>query len=238
MADRDHAHTIDWEAYWEEADEAVREDTSPTADLALEPVLEFLGARVPDGPASYADVGCGPGDLVFAVADRHPDATVVGYDAAEPVLEANRERARAQGHDGNLAFERTVLPTFEPGRRFEVVSCLFTLCYVPAVETALRALYDAVAPGGYLIVHYHNRLAQAHYRSIAESPHEYLDADSAWDPETFAERFQPVLSGESLLSYERIHEVLGTWPQSAFRVTGGAEQYGAHRYEPLVFVPK
>lgn len=236
MSEEIYNETIDWDEYWDGADEDVREDTSPSADLVLEPFVEFLATRFPDGPDAYADVGCGPGDLVFEVADRYPDATAVGYDAAEAVLAENRERAREAGLD--VGFERAVLPKFDPGRRFDIVSCLFTLCYVADVERALKALYEAVEPGGYLVVHYHNRLAQAHYADIAESPHEYLDEDSAWNPETFTDRFELVVGGESLLSYDRIHEVLGTWPQSVFSVADGAERYGAHRYEPLVYVPK
>lgn len=108
-------------------------------------------------------------------------------------------------------------------------------CYVADVESAL---YDAVKPGGYLVVHYHNRLAQAHYSNIADAPYEYLDEDSAWAPETFADRFELVITGESLLSYDCIHDVLGTWPRSVFSETGSTGRYGAHRYEPLVYVPK
>jgi SAM-dependent methyltransferase len=161
----------------------------------------------------------------------------VGYDAAEPVLAENRERAN-EGDVENVAFERAVLPAFDPDRKFDLVSSFFTLCYVADVERAIRTLYGAVAPGGYLVVQYHNRLARAHYRAIAKSPREYLDESSAWDPDHFAERFALTVEGENLLSYERIHEVLGTWPRSVFSVAEGAEQYGAHRYEPLVFVPK
>lgn len=236
MTEEAYTDTIDWDEYWDAADEEIREDTSPSADLALEPFVEFLTAKLPNRPEAYADVGCGPGDLVFEVATRYPGATVVGYDSAEAVLAENRDRAREAGL--HATFERAVLPEFDPGRRFDVVSCLFTLCYVADVECALENLYDAVEPGGYLIVHYHNRLAQAQYRNIAESPHAYLDADSAWNPETFADRFALSINGESLLSYERIHEVLGTWPQSVFSVTDDTDPYTAHRYEPLVYIPK
>ncbi|PSQ59464.1 class I SAM-dependent methyltransferase [Halobacteriales archaeon SW_7_71_33] len=230
MSDTEYTGTIDWDDYWETADEGVREDTSPSGDLVLEPFVEFLETRV-DGPESYADVGCGPGDLAVEVTERYPGATVVGYDAAPAVLAENRERAREAGLD--VDFERAVLPEFDPGRQFEVVSCLFTLCYVADIERAVERLYDAVAPGGYLVLEYHNRLAQAHFARTAAAPHEYLDEDAAWNPETFAERFELVVEGESLLSYDRIHEVLGRWPQSVFSVADGAD-----RYEPLVFVPK
>lgn len=237
MTENIFSGTIDWDRYWEGADDDVRADTSPSADFVVGPLQGFLTAMVPTGPNSYADIGCGPADLALAVAKRYPDATVFGYDSAEAVLAENRNRVREAG-PVDVTFERAVLPEFEPGRRFDVVSCLFTLCYVADVERAIRNFYDTLAPGGYLLLHYHNRLAQAHYRRIAETPNEYLDESTAWNPETFADRFELVVEGESLLSYERIHDVLGTWPQSVFSVADGAEQYGAHRYEPLVFVPK
>jgi SAM-dependent methyltransferase len=152
------------------------------------------------------------------------------------VLAENRERARDR--DLAVGFERGALPGFDPGRTFDVVSCLFTLCYVSEIERAIENLYDTVAPGGYLLIQYHNRLAQAHYRKIAASPDEYLDESSVWDPDRFADRFELTIKGENLLSYERIQETLGTWPRSVFSVTGKADRYAAHRHEPLVYVPK
>jgi len=228
-----YTDTIDWDRFWADADEDRRDDTSPSGDLVVDPLLEFIDAR--GAPDSYADVGCGPGATVAAVADRYPDTTVVGYDAADPVLAQNRDRFAQLD---NVAFERAVLPAFDPDREFDLVSSLFTLCYVADVETALRNLYAAVAPGGALVVHYHNRLAHAHYRTIAEDPHAVLDEDAAWDPDTFADRFRLVIDGANLLSYERIHDVLGTWPRSVFSVATAADRYGAHRYEPLVYIPK
>lgn len=236
MSEEVYRNTIDWDEYWDEADEAVRADTSPSANLVQAPFLEFLGAQFPDGPDSYADVGCGPGDLVFEVASQYPDATAVGYDSATAVLTENRERAHEQNMD--CSFEQALLPEFDPGRKFDVVSCLFTLCYIADIESALETLYDAVEPGGYLVVHYHNQLAQSHFSTIAQSPHEYLDEDSVWNPETFTDRFELVIEGQSLLSYERIHEVLGSWPQSLFSVADSVDPYPAHRHEPLVYVPK
>lgn len=236
MTDTTYDRTIDWDRYWNDADED-RADVgaSPSAELVVEPLREFLAETgVPD---SYADVGCGPGAAVFAVAERFPETAVVGYDAAEPVLEWNREQAREAGHE-HASFERAVLPEFDPGRQFEVVSAFFTLCYVADVERALTNLYDAVAPGGSLVFTYHNRLAQSHFRKVAASPDEYLDESAPFDPDRYADRFELVLDGESLLSYDRIHDALGTWPRSVWSVADDAERYGAWRQNPLVYVPK
>lgn len=233
--------TIDWSAYWREADDGDRAGASPSAEYVVDPLLEFLderrGSGSRAGPESLADVGCGAGATAFAVAERYPDATVVGYDAAEAVLAENRERARRE-EVANVTFERAVLPDFDPGRQFEVVCAFFTLCYVEDVERALAALYDAVAPGGALVLTYHNRLARAQFRSVAASPEEHLGDESPFDPERYADRFELVLAGESLLSYEAIHETLGTWPQSVWSVVGTEDRYAAWRHNPLVYVPK
>lgn len=235
MAGTTFDDTIDWNKYWNDADEGDRDNAGPSAELVLEPLCEFLGEM--GAPDSYADVGCGPGDAVFDVATRHPDASVTGYDVAEPVLAANRERASEQGI-ANLSFEQAVLPAFDPDRQFDVVSSFYTLCYVHDVDRALRNLYDAVVPAGYLLLTYHNRYSRSVFRGIAESPDDHLDESSPWKPERFTERFQLLLDGENLLSYDRIHEALGTWPQSVWSVAEDAERYPAWRHNPLVYVPK
>lgn len=228
-------NTINWDEYWESADETDVSDASPSAEYIADPMREFFERRgVPD---SYADVGCGAGAAVFDVAARHPETSVVGYDAVPAVLSENRHRARSEGFD-NVSFQRAVLPEFEPERQFEVVSSFFTLCYVADVQEALKRLYDAVEPGGYLLITYHNSNAQTMFQEMAASPHEYLDESGPWHPDTFAERFELVIEGESLLSYRTIQDVLGAWPQSVWSVAEEAEPYGAWRMNPLVFVPK
>jgi len=235
VAEPTHAETIDWNRYWAEADDDDREGATPSDHHATDVVARFLDATgVPD---TFADVGCGTGQVAFEVAGRHPETTVVGYDTAEPVLAENRERAREEGIE-NLEFERAVLPEFDPGRAFDVVFSYFTLCYVADVEEALRNLYDAVAPGGYLVCNYQNRLARAHWQRMADDPETYLDEDSAFDPERFEERFSLLLDGRNLLSYDRIHEALGTWPRSVWSVVEKPDVRWAWRHHPLVYVPR
>lgn len=169
--------------------------------------------------------------------ERHPGTTVVGYDAGESVLAENRERARREGV-ANVEFEQAVLPEFDPGREFDVVFSYFTLCYVADVEGALKNLYDAVAPGGYLVCNYQNRLAQAHWRRMADDPETHLGEASSFDPERFEERFRLLLDGENLLSYDRIHDAVGTWPRSVWSVVEKPDIRWAWRHHPLVYVPK
>lgn len=235
MTDQTFDTSINWTEYWDGADDETRTKTAPAAQLTLDPLESFVETVAQ--PGAVADVGCGPGTVPFRMAERFPEADVVGYDAAEPVLQENRERAEGEGHH-NLAFEQTVLPEFDPGRSFDLVTCFYTLTYVEEIEAALAALYDAVGPGGHLVLTYHNRFAHRHFQRIAEDPHEHLGPESPWDPDNFADRFELLVEGENLLSHERIHDTLGTWPQSIWSVAGEDERYAAWRHNPMVYVPK
>ncbi|PSP52847.1 class I SAM-dependent methyltransferase [Halobacteriales archaeon QH_3_68_24] len=236
MSDATDRDTIDWDRFWAEADETERAGATASAHHAHETLRAFLDARVPD-LASLADVGCGPGHVAFGVAERHPDAAVVGYDVAGSIVTENRERAR-ESDLGTLRFERTVLPEFDPDRTFDVVFCYATLSYVADPERAIRTLHDAVEPGGYLVCSYPNTLAQVHYRRVAEAPEEHLPEDSGFDPDRYPDRFRLLIEGESLLSYDRIHDILETWPQSVWRVVEQPDGRYAWRHHPMVFVPK
>jgi len=132
-------------------------------------IADFFAEKgVPDPSAS---VGCGPAAVSFDIAERYPETTVVGYDAAASVLSENRERARREDV-ANVRFERAVLPDFDPDREFDCVFCYGTLCHVSESERALRNLYDVVASDGHLVLGYMNRLAASHHRRALSSTDE------------------------------------------------------------------
>ncbi|WP_435333107.1 class I SAM-dependent methyltransferase [Haloarchaeobius sp. TZWWS8] len=231
--DRTHPDTIDWNRYWTDADDEARESATPSAHHMRELLADFVAAKsVPD---TVADVGCGPGVVTFDLADRFPETTVVGYDAAEPILTENRTRAREEGIE-NVRFEQAVLPEFAPDTEFDLVVCYGTLCYVPESARALQALYDAVAPGGHLVLGYMNSLAAAHHRRLQAADPDELDHE--FDPDAHRERFGLVMREESTLSYRQIHDAVGTWPRSFWEVTEKPEQRWAWRHVPSVWIPK
>lgn len=233
MTDTAANSTIDWNRFWREADEDDRDSATPSTHHVRGLLSEFFTEK--GVPSSFADVGCGPGTIAFHVAEQHPETTVVGYDAAEPILAENRRQATENGVE-NVRFEQAVLPEFTPEQQFDLVLCYGTLAYVAASEAALQRLYDAVAPDGHLVVGYTNRLGRAHYRRLVESPEEH--PDPGFDPERFAKRFRLVLDGESTLSYRRIHDALGTWPRSFWEFTDKPPERWAWNHVPLVWIPK
>lgn len=233
MTDTTADGTIDWNRFWHEADDADRDSATPSTHHVRGLLGDFFTEKgVPD---SFADVGCGPGVVTFHVATHYPEMIVVGYDAAESILAENCQRASEDDIE-NVHFDSTTLPDFDPDRQFDLVLCFGTLTYVAESERALQHLYEAVAPGGHLVVGYINRYGQAHYRRLVTSPEKHPNPE--FDPERFAERFRLMLDGESTLSYRQIHDALGTWPRSFWEFTEQPAEPWAWHHAPLVWVPK
>lgn len=228
-----HPRTIDWDEYWRTADEDDREHATPSAHHVREALADFLAAV--GRPDSAADVGCGPGVVTFDLAERYPGAEVVGYDVADAILDENRARADTDGIE-NVAFEHAALPEFDPGHEFDLVCCYGTLAYVSDSERALQALYDAVAPGGHLVLGYVNEFGAAHFRARHAELQESDDPDR--DPDAFGERFGLVMDEESTLSFDAIRNAVGTWPRSIWEVAEKPEKRWAWSHVPLVYVPK
>ncbi|MFB6197071.1 MAG: trans-aconitate 2-methyltransferase [Halobacteriaceae archaeon] len=210
--------TINWGDYWEATD---REDLDEM-QAAGERMADRLDRLFDTFPTTLADVGCGPAFLLFTLSPRYPNATLVGYDAAESVVQQNRSLATAQ-HLDNLTFETATLPAFDIDRTFQCVTCIATLHYVADIETAIESLYSHVEPGGTLIFNYPNR---------------YTRAADQKDPETDPDRFELVLEGENLLTYQKIQEILPRKPRSFWKAVNVDNWRSLGQTNPCVIIEK
>jgi len=234
-SDDTHPETIDWHAFWRDADDAASDSATPSAHHVRDLLADLFDERgVPD---SFASVGCGPGVVAFDVAHGHPETTVYGYDAARSIVDENRDRAAREGL-ANARFEQGVLPTFDPDRRFECVLCHGTLAYVEDSTRALAALYDAVEPGGHLVLGYVNDGYARHLQGVLEDPAGHGKDVDAFDRAEFERRWRLVLDGRSTLSYDAIHDATGAWPRSFWEFTERPAERWAWRHVPLVWLPK
>ncbi len=77
-----------------------------------EAVLERVSALFPAGLGDrLVDLGCGPGNISFRLAQRYPSASVLGIDGAAAMLDLAREALGAQpGLQERLRFEQHCLP--------------------------------------------------------------------------------------------------------------------------------
>jgi ubiquinone/menaquinone biosynthesis C-methylase UbiE len=110
-------------------------------------LVELIEERRP-GARSLLDVACGTGKHLTELGDRFPDAE--GLDLDEGLLAIARERLPGVTlHHGDMT-------SFELGRRFDAITCLFSAIGYARTEAKLRAAIGAMArhlePGGVLLV--------------------------------------------------------------------------------------
>jgi SAM-dependent methyltransferase len=105
--------------------------------------------------ATCLDAGCGPGETMRLMAQRvGTSGRVTGVDIDAPL----GAQAVAMLHDAGhrqCDFARVDLTAGEPipGAPFDVVYARLLLYHLPDRVAVLRRLWDAVAPGGHLLVH-------------------------------------------------------------------------------------
>lgn len=117
-----------------------------------------LTARIgADKPHYVVDLGCGPGHLTEALAERWPGARVTGVDNSPEMIDAARARARPATADDNP--ERIVAPVtftladireWTPEGAPDVLVSNAVLQWVPGHDSLVRRWADLLAPGGWL----------------------------------------------------------------------------------------
>jgi ubiquinone/menaquinone biosynthesis C-methylase UbiE len=104
--------------------------------------------------ARCLDAGCGPGETMRLMAQRvGPTGRVVGIDVDAP-LGARAERMLHDTGHRHCEFHEHDLtgPSPVPGAPFDVVYTRLLLFHLPERVAVLARLWDAVAPGGHLVV--------------------------------------------------------------------------------------
>ena len=125
------AHTWDPDRYLTYADERGR------------PFVELLARVGATAPAEVVDLGCGPGNLTGLLAERWPEAHVVGLDSSPEMI----EQARALGQ--RVTYAVADLREWRPERPVDVLVSNATLQWVPGHLHRMRDLVEAVSAGGW-----------------------------------------------------------------------------------------
>jgi trans-aconitate 2-methyltransferase len=100
-----------------------------------------------EDPRYVADLGCGPGNLTAALADRWPAAEVAGVDNSPEMIAAAGEHAR--GRD-RLSFTLGDIRDWRPDRPLDVLVSNAALQWVPGHLDVVRRWPGLLAPGGWL----------------------------------------------------------------------------------------
>ena len=115
------------------------------ADERSRPFHELLSRVSSDKPQTVVDLGCGPGALTAILAERWPDADVVGIDSSREMIEAAAPYAGDRVH-----FRVGDIATWSPERPVDVLVANAALQWVPRHRALLPGLVDVLAEGGEL----------------------------------------------------------------------------------------
>lgn len=115
------------------------------ADERGRPFVELLARVGAQGPARVVDLGCGPGNLTRLLADRWPDADVLGLDSSPQMI------AKARAAEPGIAFEVADLRDWAAGDEepVDVLVSNATLQWLPDHLDLLPRLVSRVRPGGW-----------------------------------------------------------------------------------------
>jgi trans-aconitate 2-methyltransferase len=115
-------------------------------DHRLRPALDLL-AQIPLGdPRSVYDLGCGPGNVTRLLAERWPNARVVGVDSSAEML------AKARIGAASVAFEQADIARWSPPAPADLLFTNATLHWLDDHAALLPRLAAQLAPGGMLAI--------------------------------------------------------------------------------------
>lgn len=122
------------------------------ARMAQAPTAALL-ERAGVGPGMRClDLGCGGGAVTLELARMvGPDGRVTGIDADAAVLELGRADAAREGY-ANVEFVAGDVLDALDSASFDIVCCRLLLHHVSRPAELLRRMWDAVAPGGAIVV--------------------------------------------------------------------------------------
>lgn len=111
----------------------------------FEDLISRVGAAAPE---VVVDLGCGPGPLTISLAQRWPDARVIGVDSSAAML----DQARSNDSRGQVEWVGSDVEAWDPaavGAPIDVITSNALLQWVPTHQRLIAQWVHALAPGGW-----------------------------------------------------------------------------------------
>jgi trans-aconitate 2-methyltransferase len=138
------------------------------ADERGRPFRDLLDRVHATSPRCVIDLGCGPGTLTTLLADKWPQARIIGIDSSAEMI----ERARSLGDD-RIVFELGDITTWSPDDPPDVIISNAALQWVPGHLELLREWARAIPADGWLAWQVPGNFGSPSHtlmRALAESP--------------------------------------------------------------------
>lgn len=139
-------------------------------DHRQRPFFDLTGRIDATAPREVVDLGCGPGNLTAALAERWPGALVRGIDSSPEML----SKAEALAETAvNLEFSLGDIATWAPSPETDVVVSNAALQWIPEHRELLPGWLDALSPGAWFALQVPGNFRSPSHtlmRELAESP--------------------------------------------------------------------
>ncbi len=141
------------------------------ADERSRPFFDLLARVRLERADLIADLGCGPGNLTNALAERWPSARVIGVDNSPEML----EQAKPLAMRGRVDFVQADIRSWSPAKPVDLVVSNAALQWVENHDVLLARLVRMLAPAGVLAVQ-----MPYHFENPAHLAIEQTKADPRW----------------------------------------------------------
>jgi len=186
------------------------------ADARLRPLLDLL-ARVPAPesgwtPRCIADLGCGSGNGTRLLAQRWPEASVLGIDASPEMLETARSRG------GSIVWQHAELGAWRAQSPFDLLFSNAALHWLDEHAQLFPRLLGMLAAQGMLAVQMPRNFDAASHRMALE-----LAQESPYREHLLASlRLRPVLGPQEYYELLAPHgDSVDIWETEYLQVLGG-----------------
>lgn len=165
-------------------------------DARLRPALELLAHVSTAAPNLVIDLGCGTGHITLRLAERWPDATVVGVDQSAAML----VEARAADVAGRVHWIEAELSGWVPGAPVDVLYSNSALHWLDDHDEMFPRLVSWLSPGGILAVQMP--------RNFPEPTHTCIDEVARSGP--WRDRLEQLLRPDPVAPPEDLYDLLAT----------------------------
>ena len=129
----------------------------------LRPAIDLLGHIDVEAPSLVYDLGCGAGNVTRFIAERWPEARIVGIDGSAEML------GKARADLPQLEWQQADLATWRPPRPAEIIYSNAALHWIEDHAPVFVALFQSLAPGGVFAVQIPRNFGAPSHTSMGEA---------------------------------------------------------------------
>jgi trans-aconitate 2-methyltransferase len=133
------------------------------ADARSRPFVDLLAQVGAEAPRRVVDAGCGPGNLTVTLAERWPNAEVLGFDSSPEMIRRARELA-----GDRVRFALADATTWVPDHPVDVLVSNALLHWIPGHDHLVVQWFEGLAPKGWLAFQLPGNFTSPAHRQLGE----------------------------------------------------------------------